>query len=268
MLKGIKQLWDDTIGAIDKSAKNVQKFFTGKLKVGNIHLASGTDWKKKYGYPAILNDGNDSPSTGNREGILNNITGDVTVQQGRNVRRWIFPWEDVINAHDLAILTGNALHRATGSIDLQKLTSGLKLTSGQDKYLERLAKLSDDHNKILKSAIARFRSDQEKENRKRDKKRAEDKKHRDKRDKERKQKDTKKSKQKYVYVDKSIFSKNPTKLTGKYEKISEDRLDHLLDPFKYIAKKQAAERKKRQKEKEAERKRRRAEKKRTRSRRY
>lgn len=278
LLKGIKQLWDDTIGAIDKSAKNVQKFFTGKLKVGNIHLASGTDWKKKYGYPAILNDGNDSPSTGNREGILNNITGDVTVQQGRNVRRWIFPWEDVINAHDLAILTGHALHHATGSIDLNKLTSGLKLTSGPNKYLERLAKLSDDHNKILKSAITRFRSDQEKENRKRDKKRAEDKKHRDKRDKERKQKDTKKSKQKYVYVDKSIFSKNPTKLTGKYEKISEDRLDHLLDPFKYIAKKQAAERKKRQKEKEAarkkrrkekeaERKRRRAEKKRTRSRR-
>lgn len=261
LLKGIKQLWDDTIGAIDKSAKNVQKFFTGKLKVGNIHLASGTDWKKKYGYPAILNDGNDSPSTGNREGILNNITGDVTVQQGRNVRRWIFPWEDVINAHDLAILTGHALHRATGSIDLNKLTSG------PNKYLERLVKLSDDHNKILKSAITRFRSDQEKENRKRDKKRAEDKKHRDKRDKERKQKDTKKSKQKYVYVDKSIFSKNPTKLTGKYEKISEDRLDHLLDPFKYIAKKQAAERKKRQKEKEAERKRRRAEKKRTRSRR-
>lgn len=278
LLKGIKQLWDDTIGAIDKSAKNVQKFFAGKLKVGNIHLASGTDWKKKYGYPAILNDGNDSPSTGNREGILNNITGDVTVQQGRNVRRWIFPWEDVINAHDLAILTGHALHHATGSIDLNKLTSGLKLTSGPNKYLERLAKLSDDHNKILKSAITRFRSDQEKENRKRDKKRAEDKKHRDKRDKERKQKDTKKSKQKYVYVDKSIFSKNPTKLTGKYEKISEDRLDHLLDPFKYIAKKQAAERKKRQKEKEAarkkrrkekeaERKRRRAEKKRTRSRR-
>lgn len=278
LLKGIKQLWDDTIGAIDKSAKNVQKFFTGKLKVGNIHLASGTDWKKKYGYPAILNDGNDSPSTGNREGILNNITGDVTVQQGRNVRRWIFPWEDVINAHDLAILTGHALHHATGSIDLNKLTSGLKLTSGPNKYLERLAKLSDDHNKILKSAITRFRSDQEKENRKRDKKRAEDKKHRDKRDKERKQKDTEKSKQKYVYVDKSIFSKNPTKLTGKYEKISEDRLDHLLDPFKYIAKKQAAERKKRQKEKEAarkkrrkekeaERKRRRAEKKRTRSRR-
>lgn len=137
LLKDIKQLWDDTIDAIDKSSKNVQKFFTGKLKVGNIHLASGTDWKKKFGYPAILNDGNDSPSTGNREGILNNITGDVTVQQGRNVRRWIFPWEDVINAHDMAKLFGRSVHLANGTVDLHSLE-----TKNPVKILTTLTKLT------------------------------------------------------------------------------------------------------------------------------
>lgn len=137
LLKDIKQLWDDTIDAIDKSSKNVQKFFTGKLKVGNIHLASGTDWKKKFGYPAILNDGNDSPSTGNREGILNNITGDVTVQQGRNVRRWIFPWEDVINAHDMARIFGHSVRLANGTVNLRSLE-----TNDPTKLLSTLTKLT------------------------------------------------------------------------------------------------------------------------------
>lgn len=120
LLKGIQSTFSHAIDNIKGAANNVNKFFHGKIKVGSLHLASGTDWKKKYGYPAVLNDGSDSPATGNREGILN-PDGSVEVQQGVNVPRWIFPWQDVINARDMAKLFGRSVHLANGTVDLHSL---------------------------------------------------------------------------------------------------------------------------------------------------
>lgn len=117
--KGITKTFDDTIKGLQDAAGNVQKFFTGKLKVGNLHLASGTDWKKKYGYPAILNDGHDSPATGNREGLIH-ADGSLEILRGTNIKRWIFPGEDVINARDLATLFGRGVHLANGTVHLSK----------------------------------------------------------------------------------------------------------------------------------------------------
>ena len=134
--KGITQIFQNTIKGLQNAAGNVKKFFTGKLKVGSLHLASGTDWKKKYGYPAILNDGHDSPATGNREGILN-PDGSVEVQQGVNVKRWIFPWQDVINARDMATLFGRSVHLANGTVDLHSLE-----TNNPVKILTTLTKLT------------------------------------------------------------------------------------------------------------------------------
>lgn len=117
--KGITKTFDDTIKGLQDAAGNVQKFFTGKLKVGNLHLASGTDWKKKYGYPAILNDGHDSPATGNREGLIH-ADGSLEILRGTNIKRWIFPGEDVINARDLATLFGRGVHLADGTVRLSR----------------------------------------------------------------------------------------------------------------------------------------------------
>lgn len=117
--KGITKTFDDTVKDLQDAAGNIQKFFTGKLKVSNIHLASGTDWKKKYGYPAILNDGHDSPATGNREGLIH-ADGSLEVLRGTNIKRWIFPGEDVINARDLATLFGRGVHLANGTVHLSK----------------------------------------------------------------------------------------------------------------------------------------------------
>ena len=117
--KGITKTFDDTVKGLQDAAGNVQKFFTGKLKVGNLHLASGTDWKKKYGYPAILNDGHDSPATGNREGLIH-ADGSLEILRGTNIKRWIFPGEDVINARDLATLFGRGVHLANGTVHLSK----------------------------------------------------------------------------------------------------------------------------------------------------
>ena len=137
--KGITKTFDDTVKGLQDAAGNIQKFFTGKLKVGNIHLASGTDWKKKYGYPAILNDGHDSPATGNREGLIH-ADGSLEILRGTNIKRWIFPGEDVINARDLATLFGRGVHLANGTVKLRNNKSS-KLLSKNNSLIERALKL-------------------------------------------------------------------------------------------------------------------------------
>lgn len=136
LLKGIQSTFSHAIDNIKGAANNVNKFFHGKLKVGSLHLANGTDWRKKYGYPAILNDGHDSPETGNREGILN-PDGSVEVQNGVNVKRWIFPWQDVINAHDMARIFRRSMRLANGTVNLRSLE-----TNDPTKLLSTLTKLA------------------------------------------------------------------------------------------------------------------------------
>ena len=136
IISGIKSAWDGFWDHISGPIKTLQKFFTGKLKVGSLHLAGGTDWKHKYGYPAILNDGSDSPATGNREGILN-PDGTVEVQNGVNIKRWIFPWQDVINAHDMARIFGRSVRLANGTVNLRSLE-----TNDPTKLLSTLTKLT------------------------------------------------------------------------------------------------------------------------------
>lgn len=146
--KGVTKTFDDTIKGLQNAAGNVKKFFTGKLKVGNIHLASGTDWRKRWGYPAILNDGNDSPQTGNREGLIHN-DGSLEVLNGRNIKRWIFPGQEIINAHDLAALFGRGVHLANGTFSLRNFKSivTIKDPSNLLKDLNKITKKSYELNK-------------------------------------------------------------------------------------------------------------------------
>ena len=43
--KNVTKTFSDTIKGLKDAANNVGKFFTGKLKVGSLHLAGGTDWR-------------------------------------------------------------------------------------------------------------------------------------------------------------------------------------------------------------------------------
>lgn len=146
--KDVTKTFDDTIKGLQNAAGNVKKFFTGKLKVGNIHLASGTDWRKRWGYPAILNDGNDSPQTGNREGLIHN-DGSLEVLNGRNIKRWIFPGQEIINARDLAALFGRGVRLANGTFNLRNLKSivTIKDPSNLLKDLNKITKKSYELNK-------------------------------------------------------------------------------------------------------------------------
>ncbi|MCT7741464.1 phage tail protein [Lactobacillus crispatus] len=114
--KGITKTFDDTVKGLQDAAGNVQKFFTGKLKVGNLHLAGGTDWRSRYGVPAIVND---APGNNYREGLITN--GEVVpFPAKRNLPIWLMPGQDIINGDDMAKHFGSALHYASGTVHLSK----------------------------------------------------------------------------------------------------------------------------------------------------
>lgn len=137
---------------------NVDKFFHGKLKVGNLHLATGTDWKIKYGIPAVLNDGFDSPKTGNRESIIHRNGQIELLPNRRNLKRTLLPGEDVINARDTAHLA-NRVHLASGTVKLAQTTKTVsrdysRINSDAAKSLNKLnVTNSNSWSKIHKTAV-------------------------------------------------------------------------------------------------------------------
>lgn len=119
--KNVTKTFSDTIKGLKDAANNVGKFFTGKLKVGSIHLAGGTDWRKRWATPAILNDGTDSPSTHNRESIIHGNGTWELLPDIPFLKRYLLPTDDVVNAKDTAKLVssfGNAVHFASGSVSV------------------------------------------------------------------------------------------------------------------------------------------------------
>lgn len=114
--KGITKTFDDTVKNLQDAANNVGKFFHGKLKVGSLHLANGTDWRKKYGTPAVVND---APGENYREGLL--VNGQVIpFPDKRNIPFWLLPGQDIVNGNDMAKMFGHAVHYADGTVHLSK----------------------------------------------------------------------------------------------------------------------------------------------------
>ena len=147
---------DKGIAKITSAVENA----TDTLDIADaFHFANGTDWRKHYGVPAILNDGDDSPETGNREGILN-PDGTIEVISGRNVKRTLWPWQDVINAHDMATMFGKAYHFANGTKQV--------IQTGSDN--SKLIKLIDAEIKKHDHRYQDAKDHRDKQDRRRDKK--------------------------------------------------------------------------------------------------
>ena len=162
--KSIKDDWTGSINNIIGGFNDVvHAFGGGKKTIGYLHFANGTDWRNRYVTPAILNDGNDSPSTGNREGILN-PDGSVEVVNGRFVKRWLLPGQDVIKASDMAKMFGKGNHFANGTVtvkqkersykkELDRLGDKISKTI-KDGNLQRSKELTAEFNKISKKYSA------------------------------------------------------------------------------------------------------------------
>lgn len=104
-------IWDKIIDKIDDAKKSLSH-----LHIGGIHFANGTDWRKKYGTPAVVND---APGENYREGLL--VNGQVIpFPDKRNIPFWLLPGQDIVNGNDMAKMFGHAVHYADGTVHLSK----------------------------------------------------------------------------------------------------------------------------------------------------
>lgn len=153
--KNVTKTFSDTIKGLKDAANNVGKFFTGKLKVGSLHLAGGTDWRKRWATPAILNDGTDSPATHNRESIIHGNGTWELLPDIPFLKRYLLPTDDVVNAKDTAKLVssfGNAVHFASGSVSVNDSPFyGIK------DAVNRIYKVAFDAETLAKSEAIRKR---------------------------------------------------------------------------------------------------------------
>lgn len=119
MWKGMKKLAKNAMnGLIDiinggiGAVNDVIYFFGGghhtvkKLS----HFATGTGYfgsqRRAITEPtlAMVNDGNDSPETGNKEALYRPTTGELGIFQGRNTTTMLMPGDEVLNASDTKVL--------------------------------------------------------------------------------------------------------------------------------------------------------------------
>ena len=214
IVKNIRSSWDGLTKGINSGLKGLSK-----INIGDFHFANGTDWRKRYGVPAVLNDGDDSPETGNREGILN-PDGTIEVISGRNVKRRLWPWQDVINAHDMATMFGKAYHFANGT--------------------KRVIKVSSDNRKLIKLIDSEIK--------KRDHRYQDAKDHRDKLDRRRDKKDLAAEKKRAeaksrAKSQKKELDKLGDRISKALKKGQADRAKNLTAEFNKLSKKYSASKK-------------------------
>ena len=117
IIDGIKSAWDNFWDTVSGPFKWLGKVFSGKAEIGGIHFANGTDWRKRYGVPAIVND---APGNNYREGLINTDGSLIPFPAKRNLPFWLLPGQDIINGDDMAKHFGSALHYANGTVHLSK----------------------------------------------------------------------------------------------------------------------------------------------------
>ena len=153
--KNVTKTFSDTIKGLKDAANNVGKFFTGKLKVGSLHLAGGTDWRKRWATPAILNDGTDSPQTHNRESIIHANGAWELLPDRANLKRFLLPGDEVVNARDTAKLFGKAVHLAGGSLPYGISLPSVNYSQVEEKALKRLQHINEEQLQLAKKEARR-----------------------------------------------------------------------------------------------------------------
>ncbi|WP_251953859.1 phage tail tape measure protein [Levilactobacillus brevis] len=132
-INDVISILDTGIGGID----SVIHAFGGKKKaigtISKVHLATGTglfsDQRKAITKPtmAVLNDGNDSPETGNKEAVFL-PNGQSGIVQGRNTKAMLPAGTEVLNASETKMFMGmqGITHFAKGSSNwLGNIMSGI-----------------------------------------------------------------------------------------------------------------------------------------------
>lgn len=135
MWDGMKKLAGDGINAVIKIPNAGIDGINGLIhdfggpknalgKIPKVKFANGTGAINQLTH-AILNDGNDSPETGNKETLIH-PNGKMEIVQGRNTERLLLPGTEVLNASETAMMMGmsGVKHFAKGTGFWSKLISG------------------------------------------------------------------------------------------------------------------------------------------------
>ncbi len=135
MWEGMKQLAGDGINAVIKIPNAGIDGINGLIhdfggpkksidKIPKVKFANGTGAIQELTH-AVLNDGNDSPETGNKETLIH-PNGKMELVQGRNTERLLLPGTEVLNARETAMFMGmqGLKHFANGTGFWSKLLSG------------------------------------------------------------------------------------------------------------------------------------------------
>ncbi|MBA5972500.1 tape measure protein [Leuconostoc mesenteroides] len=135
MWDGMKKLAGDGINAVIKIPNAGIDGINGLIhdfggpknalgKIPKVKFANGTGAINQLTH-AILNDGNDSPETGNKETLIH-PNGKMEIVQGRNTERLLLPGTEVLNASETAMMMGmsGTKHFAGGTGFWSKLISG------------------------------------------------------------------------------------------------------------------------------------------------
>lgn len=153
IIDGIKSAWDGFWDKVSGPAKWLGKVFSGKAKIGSIHFANGTNWRERYGIPAILNDGNDSPQTNNRESLIYPDGSWELLPNKRNLKRLLPFGTDVVNARDTADLLKSFKHFASGTLDLDDL----RISQSQENILKKLFRVNSKQLQVVVDEARRKR---------------------------------------------------------------------------------------------------------------
>lgn len=159
--KGVNKLISILNSGITKVDSVISKFGGSSKAVSTVSAvkyATGTGFFSTQRRPitkptlAMLNDGNDSPETGNKEGILRN--GQLGVVQGRNVTSILQPGDEILNASELAFLmrSQGIEHFASGTGAFDSLGS---YTSKNESVLKKFYDLA----KKVASSPAKYLND-------------------------------------------------------------------------------------------------------------
>lgn len=161
IIDGIKAAWDGFWDKISGPLKFIGKIFSGKAKIGGIKFANGTDWRSRYGVPAIVND---APDNNYREGLIDTDGSVKAFPAQRNLPFWLKPGQDIINGKDMARLFGKPARFATGTVAIvndkdlfsdsfNKINDTLKGILDESKKTNKKKEKGKDYGSIVSNAL-------------------------------------------------------------------------------------------------------------------
>ena len=161
IIDGIKAAWDGFWDKISGPLKFIGKIFSGKAKIGGIKFANGTDWRSRYGVPAIVND---APGNNYREGLIDTDGSVKAFPAQRNLPFWLKPGQDIINGKDMARFFSKPAKFATGTVAIvndkelfsdsfNKINDTLKGILDESKKTNKKKQKGKDYGSVVSNAL-------------------------------------------------------------------------------------------------------------------